>query len=141
MAVKLTSYISFDGNAKEAMEFYRSVFGGTVYSDTFASFASSDMPVAEADMDKIMHASLVGSDGIELMASDTPTGIDYETGARITLTLSGASESTLRDYWNKLAEGGKVTAPLQTAPWGDTFGMLVDKFGVNWMVNIGPEGK
>jgi PhnB protein len=138
MTVKLNSYISFNGDAKEAVEFYKSIFGGEVYSDTFASFASDEMPVAEVDKDKIMHAYLKGEHGIELMAADTPTGVSYEEGARLSLTLNGDDETLLRSYWDKLIEGGEITVPLEKAPWGDTFGMLVDKFGVAWMVDIGP---
>lgn len=138
MTVKLNSYISFKDNAKEAMEFYHSVFGGEVFSDTFASFASDEMPVADEDKDKIMHAYVKGDKGVELMLADTPTGMEYQDGMRITLTLNGDDEATLRGYWDKLAESGTVTMPLEKAPWGDVFGMLTDKFGVNWMVDIGP---
>lgn len=138
MTVKLNSYISFNGNAKEAMEFYKSIFGGEIFSDTFESFASSEMPVADEDKQKIMHAYLKGDNGIELMGADTPTGMTYTEGARIALTLNGDDEVTLRGYWDKLAEGGTITVPLEKAPWDDIFGMLTDKFGVNWMVDIGP---
>ena len=138
MTVKLNSYISFRDNAREAIEFYQSVFGGEVFSDTFRSFASDEMPVAEVDLDKTMHAYLKGGNGIELMAADTPTGMEYHDGARITLTLNGDDEAILRGYWDKLAEGGQITMPLDKAPWGDVFGMLVDKYGVNWMIDIGP---
>lgn len=138
MTVKLNSYISFNGNAKEAMEFYKSIFGGEIFSDTFESFASSEMPVADEDKQKIMHAYVKGDNGIELMGADTPTGMTYNEGARITLTLNGDDDAALRGYWDKLAEGGTITVPLEKAPWGDVFGMLTDKFGVNWMVDIGP---
>lgn len=138
MTVKLNSYISFNGDAKEAIAFYQTVFGGQVYSDTFGSFASPEMPVEAADNDKIMHAYLQGSNGVELMLADTPTGMPYETGSRIALTLNGDDETTLREYWEKLAEGGNITVPLAKSPWGDIFGMVTDKFGVSWMVDIGP---
>lgn len=138
MTVKLHSYISFNGNAREAMEFYKSVFGGEVYSDTFASYASDDVPVTEDDMGKIMHAYLKGDNGIELMAADTPTGMTYSEGARLSLTLNGDDEAQLRAYWDKLSDGATINAPLEKAPWGDTFGMLTDKYGVNWMIDITP---
>lgn len=137
MTVKLNSYISFKDNAKEAIDFYKSIFGGTVYSDTFGSFADK-MPSDPADADKIMHAYLKGENGVELMASDTPTGMEFHSGAQISLTLNGDDEAILREYWTKLADGGTITMPLEASPWGDTFGMLTDKFGVNWMVDIGP---
>ena len=137
MTVKLNSYISFDGNAKEAIEFYKSVFGGEVFMDTFDSYADK-MPMNDADNGKIMHAFLKGDNGIELMAADTPTGMQHQSGAQISLTLNGDDEAKLREYWDKLVEGGQVSMPLDKAPWGDTFGMLVDKFGINWMIDIGP---
>ncbi len=138
MAVRLHSYVSFKDNAKEALAFYHSIFGGEVYSDTFESFASDEMPVADVDKQKIMHGYLKGDNGIELMAADTPTGMAFTDGARITLSLSGDDEETLRGYWEKLSVEGTVAMPLAKAPWGDTFGMLTDKFGINWMVDIGP---
>ena len=85
-----------------------------------------------------MHAYLKGDNGIELMASDTPSSIEYQDGARITLTLNGDDDALLRGYWDKLADGGTVTMPLDKAPWGDVFGMVTDKFGVCQMVDIGP---
>lgn len=137
MTVKLNSYISFNGNAKDAVEFYKSVFGGEVFMDTFGSFADK-MPVSEGDEDKIMHAYLKGDNGIELMVSDTPSDMSFQSGAQISLTLNGDDEVKLKEYWNKLSEGGKVTLPLEKAPWGDTFGLVIDKFGINWMIDIGP---
>jgi PhnB protein len=137
MTVKLNSYIACKDNAKELLEFYQSIFGGEVYMDTFGSF-SDKMPVDDADKDKVMHAHLKGDNGIELMFSDTPSSMNYQEGSRITLTLNGDDETNLRKYWDKLSEGGTITMPLDKAPWGDTFGMLVDKFGINWMVDIGP---
>lgn len=137
MTVKLNSYISFKDNAREAVAFYKSVFGGEVFMDTFGSFADK-MPIDDEDKDKIMHAYLKGDNGIELMMSDTPKGMEFAQGAQISLTLNGDDETILRDYWDKLSDGGTITMPLDKAPWGDTFGMLTDKFGINWMVDIGP---
>lgn len=137
MPARLHSYISFNGDAKEAMDFYRSIFGGEVYTSTFASFESPDMPVEPEDKEKIMHAFLKGDNDIELMASDTPSTMPYNDGTRVTLSLSGDDEQLLRGYWNNLCEEGTITVPLGKSPWGDTFGMLTDKFGVNWMVDIG----
>ncbi len=137
MTAKLNSYIHFNGNAREAMEFYKSVFGGEVYSDTFEKYASDAMPVAEEDKDKIMHAFLKGDNGIEIMGSDTPSHMEFQAGARLSLTVNGDDETLLRGYWDRLSEGATVTVPLEKAPWGDTFGMLTDKFGIEWMVNIG----
>lgn len=133
--ISLNSYISFNGNAREAVEYYKSIFGGEATVDTFSSFVDS-MPVTPEDADKIMHAHIKGDNGIELMLADTPTGMNYDEGMRISLTLSGDDEATLTEYWQKLSGDGTVTMPLEKSPWGDMFGMLKDKFGVDWMINI-----
>jgi PhnB protein len=135
MSVKLNSYISFNGNAREAAEFYKSVFGGELHMDTYEKFGGK-MPLSDADKNKIMHAYLKGDNDIEMMMADSPSGMEYKTGSQISLSLSGEDETLLRSYWDKLSADGNVTMPLDKAPWGDTFGMLVDKFGVTWMVNV-----
>ena len=132
MPTLLNPYLSFSDNAKEAMEFYHSVFGVELTSNTFAEYQASEDP---ADVDKIMHAQLETENGFVLMASDTPTwmGSPRPNGA---ISLSGTDHAELRGYWNKLTEGGTVLQPLEKAQWGDSFGMLDDKFGVAWFVNI-----
>jgi len=136
MPSQLNAYVSFKDNARQALEFYKSVFGGKVELHTF-----DEMPgVAADETDKIMHGMLTADNGITFMAADTPKGMTFTEGARISMSLSGDNEPELRGYWDKLAEGGNITMPIAKAPWGDTFGMLVDKFGIQWMVNIaGPK--
>ena len=134
MQSKLNPYISFEGTAREAMEFYKSVFAGTLELSTFGEAGMTDHGVQP---DQIMHASLVADNGITLMAADTATGMrEYVAGTNMSISLSGDDEAELTDYYNKLVEGGTVEQPLTKAPWGDTFGMCIDKFGVFWMVNI-----
>ncbi len=135
MQTKLNPYISFRDNAREAMEFYRTVFGGKLDLNTFEEFHASEDP---AENNKIMHAQLEADNGITFMAADTPNSMEYKPGDNISMSLSGNNEAELRGYWDKLSEGGTVTMPFDKAPWGDTFGMLVDKFGIQWMVNIAP---
>ncbi len=133
MRSKLNPYFSFKDNAREAMEFYTTVFGGKLDINTFKESHMSQDP---SDDDKIMHSMLETDNGMTLMASDSPNGQEYAPGGPVTLSLSGDNEAELRGYWNKLIDGGTVTVPLEKAPWGDTFGMLTDKFGIKWMVNI-----
>lgn len=135
MGTQLNPYLSFRDNAKEVMEFYQWVFGGELAISTFTEFHASDDP---AEQDKIMHSMLTAEGGLVLMASDTPNRMDYTPGNNFSISLSGeqADEGELRGYWDKLSAGGTVTMPLGPAPWGDTFGMCTDKFGVNWLVNI-----
>lgn len=135
MATRLNPYLRFDGSARQAMEFYQSVFGGELKMNTFGEFGMQDSPQA----DQIMHAQLETESGYTLMASDTPPGMPYNPGDTITISLSG-DEEVLRDHFNALAEGGKIGTPLEKQMWGDEYGDLVDKFGVSWMVNLGGLG-
>ena len=132
MSSRLNPYVSFSDNARQAMEFYKDVFGGTLTISTFGEFGAQDSP----DADKIMHSQLEGDQGFVLMGADTPTGMDYSPGNNIAVSLSGEDADELRGYWQKLSEGGIVSVPLEVQMWGDEFGMCVDQFGVPWMINI-----
>jgi PhnB protein len=129
----LNPYLNFRDNARQAMEFYREVFGGKLNLNTFGEYGDASAPGA----DNIMHAQLETDSGFTLMASDAPPGMDVSEGeGNITISLSGDDEQELRGYWDKLSEGGNVTMPLEKQMWGDIFGMCTDKFGVPWMVDI-----
>lgn len=133
MTVLLNPYLSFRDDAREAMQFYQSVFGGELSLNTFAEFQASQDP---AEQDKIMHGMLEAENGLVLMGADTPNSMEYRPNEGFSISLSGDDEGELRRYWETLSGGGTVVSPLEASPWGDTFGMCVDKFGVNWMVNI-----
>ena len=133
MQSKLNPYLSFRDNARQAMEFYKTVFGGKLTMNTFKEFQASQDP---GEDNKIMHAMLEAENGITFMAADTPNGMEFRSGTSMSMSLSGGNEAELRGYFEKLASGGMITMPLEKAPWGDTFGMLTDQFGVSWMVNI-----
>ncbi|MCU1401700.1 MAG: PhnB protein [Microbacteriaceae bacterium] len=135
MATRLNPYLGFRDTARQAIDFYQTVFGGDVTRSTFAEFHASEDP---AEQDKIMHSTLTTDNGLTLMASDTPNSMDYKPGTNYSVSLSGEDEDELRGYWDKLADRGTVTMPLEKAPWGDSFGMVNDQFGVTWMINIGP---
>ncbi|MGH3461815.1 MAG: VOC family protein [Kribbellaceae bacterium] len=132
MASRLNPYISFSDNAREAMEFYKDVFGGTLTMNTFGEYGDKDAP--EANL--IMHGLLETDNGFTLMGADTPPGMEYKPGTNMSVSLSGDDGDELRGYWDKLSEGGMVTVPLEKQMWGDEFGMCVDRFGIGWMVNI-----
>jgi PhnB protein len=138
MATTLNPYLGFRDNAREAMEFYRSVFGGELAIHTFAEFHASE-EVDEQEL--VMHGQLETPSGFTLMASDTPKSMGYTPGSTITISLSGKPEddAELRGYWERLSEGATITMPLDKAPWGDVFGMLTDRFGTVWMMSIGTE--
>jgi PhnB protein len=133
MQSRLNPYLGFRDNARQAMEFYHSVFGGKLEMNTFKDFQASDDPREE---NKIMHSQLEADNGMTLMAADTPNSMEYRPGSSISVSLSGDNHAELSGYWDKLSDGGQVVMPLEKAPWGDYFGMCADKFGVNWMVNI-----
>ncbi len=133
MQTKLNAYLSFKDNAREAMEFYQTVFGGKLDINTFKEFGASQDP---SEDNKVMHAMLEGDNDITFMASDTPNSMDFKPGNNFSMSLSGDNEAGLTNYFNKLVEGGQITMPLEVAPWADKFGMLTDKFGVAWMINI-----
>lgn len=132
MASRLNPYLSFGDNARQAMEFYRTVFGGTLTMTTFGEFGEADSPTA----DTIMHGMLETAGGFTLMAADTPPGMVHDPGTNIAVSLSGDDAEELRGYWDKLSGSGTVSVPLARQMWGDEFGMCVDGFGVTWMVNI-----
>lgn len=136
MTSRLNPYVSFDGNAREAMEFYRGVFGGTLATTTFAEFGMTE----GGQGDKIMHALLETDAGFALMGADLPPGMPHQPGNTMSISLSGDDAEQLRGYWGGLADGGTVTMPLEKQMWGDEFGMCTDRFGVGWMVNIAGTG-
>ena len=133
MSSQLNPYLSFRGQAREAMEFYQSVFGGQLDVMAFADMGGMGVP--EAEQQQVMHSSLSVSDSVQLMGSDVPSHMegDFPNGR---ISLSGDDEATLRGWYDALAAGGTVNMPLEKAPWGDWFGDVTDRFGVSWMVNI-----
>jgi len=133
MQSKLNPYINFKDNTREAMEFYRTVFGGKLNISTFKEFHASQDP---GEDNLIMHSVLEADNGITIMASDTPDRMEYRPGTNMSISLSGDNEAELKAYFEKLSAGGTITMPLEKAMWGDSFGMCIDKFGVQWLVNI-----
>lgn len=132
MTVRLNPYLGFRDSAREALEFYHSVFGGSL---TVGTFREMGMEVDAADADKVMHGQLEGENGLLLMASDSPSGRRADTGSSISVSLSGDDLEALTRYWEGLSDGATVIEPFTQAPWGDTFGMLTDRFGTTWLVN------
>ncbi len=132
MTSRLNPYLSFSDDARQALEFYRQVFGGELAVSTFGEAGGATGP----DADKVMHGQLETPAGYTLMASDTPAGMDRTVGTNISVSLSGDDADQLRSYFEGLSRGGTVTMPLEKQVWGDEFGMCVDPYGIAWMVNI-----
>jgi PhnB protein len=133
MASRLNPYISFDNNARQAMEFYKAIFGGNLTLSTFGEYGQPDAPIAE----NIMHAVLETNQGFTLMAADTPPEMTHNPGDNIAVSLSGDDVDELHRYWERLTDGGTVSVPLEKQMWGDEFGACTDRFGIPWLVNIG----
>jgi PhnB protein len=131
MSSALSPYLNFNGNARQALEFYRSVFGGTLNLNTFADFGNQG-----ADSDRIMHGQLQTDAGYTIMAADVTSDMTYQPMAGFSVSLSGDDADTLRGYFEKLSAGGTTTMPLAKQVWGDEFGMCIDQFGTSWLVNI-----
>lgn len=137
MASRLNPYLNFDGDARQAMEFYEEVFGGTLAVHTYGESGQTGTPEA----DKVMHGMLETPSGFTLMGADVPPGMEHTPGNNFSVSLSGDNDAELRGYWGKLSAGGSVAVPLEKQMWGDVFGMCTDRFGIPWMVNISePQG-
>jgi PhnB protein len=132
--VMLNPYLTFDRQTRAAMEFYHQVLGGSLNIQTFGDFGA---PVSEGYKDMVMHAR-IDADDLIIMASDSQEGSTPTVGDNISLSLSGGPEDheRLTKVFNEPSDGGTTSMPLSDAPWGATFGMFTDKFGINWLVNI-----
>lgn len=134
MTMNLSPYIQFQDNAREALTFYQSIFGGTLTISTFGEFDDSLDKDAGA---LVMHGQLETDADFVIMGSDTPASMPYAPGARVSLAIFGSNEDTMAQYYRALLnQGGSTQMPLEKAPWGDSFGMVTDQYGVDWMFNI-----
>jgi PhnB protein len=132
MTSRLNPYLNFNGNARQAMEFYRNVFGGELAVTSFAEFGMEG-----PDANRVMHSQLDTNAGYTLMGADVTSDMEYQAVAGASVSISGDDGEALRGYFEALSAAGTVTMPLQKQAWGDEFGMCVDQFGVPWLVNIG----
>ncbi|HLO93085.1 MAG TPA: VOC family protein [Burkholderiaceae bacterium] len=136
----MIAYLSFDGRCDEALDFYAAALGGrkTMRSTYGEAPPAADMPPAPASWkDKIMHARIEAR-GLTLMGSDMPPGMPFEGYKGFSLTVSAHDKAEGERLFKALSEGGQVTMPFSATFWSPGFGMLVDRFGVPWMVNTEP---
>lgn len=139
--VQVHPYVNYKGNCEEAFNFYKSIFGGEFnYVGKFKDMPGEHQHAPE-DGEKIMHMSLPLGGGTMLMGSDYPKDMEnlYVAGTNITLTVTPESEEEARRIFNALSAGGRVTMPQEKTFWGSLFGMLIDKYGINWMVDYALE--
>ena len=131
--MEISPYLFFNGNCEEALEFYRSALGGEVH---ISRFEGSPMAAELPDnwKNKVMHATLTSGDATFMASDSTPTQ-NRTPGRNIAMSIGTSEEASADRIFAKLSEGGNVTMPLQKTFWGATFGMLVDKYGIEWMIN------
>jgi PhnB protein len=133
----IVAYITFNGNTEEAFEFYKSALGGKITNlQRFGDSPQGDK-ISEADQNKVMHIALEAPGGIQLMGNDHVDfmGGSYIAGNNFSLTFHPDNRQEADKLFNNLSAGGKVIVPMSQAPWGDYFGMFIDKFGIKWMIN------
>lgn len=148
MTIATTTHLNFRGTAREALEFYRSVFGGEV---TLATYGDMGMPAGVPGADRVVFGQVENADGFRLMAYDIPGAEEdlaatagmtsRENGATLTdrtffQSLRADSLEELSGYWTALAEGASIVEPLAASPWSPGFGMLTDRFGVTWVLDV-----
>lgn len=139
----INPHINFNGNAEEAFNFYRSVFGGEFAKIMrFKDLASAEFPVAEHEANKIMHIALPIGKNV-LMANDVPEilGRTSENENRSKIAISAESKEEAERLFNALSAGGQIEMPISDSPWGSYFGMFRDKYGIEWMVDFDPNYK
>lgn len=140
---QINPHINFNGNAEEAFNFYKSVFGGEFAKIMrFKDLSSPEFPVAEKDANKIMHIALPIGKSI-LMANDVPErmGRTNENENRSKIVISAESKEEADKLFSGLSAGGKIEMPISDSPWGSYFGMFRDKYGIEWMVDFDPKYK
>jgi PhnB protein len=130
----ITAYLNFDGNCREAMEFYQRCFGADLHLMPFSEFEGKcDFPPEAKD--RVIHASLTNGQ-VRLMASDSMPGMPLQEGNNVHLSIDCDSLEEIQRLFAALGENGKVTMPLQDMFWGAHFGMVTDRFGIHWMFNF-----
>jgi PhnB protein len=132
----LNPYLNFNGNAEEAFNFYKSVFGGEFATVMRFDQMPGDQKPASDEANKIMHIALPVGKGNMLMASDVAQAYPQAVaGTNYSISITADSEEEARKLFDGLSQGGNVTVPLDKAFWGSLFGMLTDKFGIQWMMS------
>ncbi|QHL86624.1 VOC family protein [Nibribacter ruber] len=139
----INPHINFNGNAEEAFNFYKSVFGGEFARIVrFRDFTSAEYPMAESEAEKIMHIALPIGQNM-LMANDVPASMGRvdENENRSKISVSTESREEAERIYNGLSEGGTVEMPMEDSPWGSYFGMFRDKYGIEWMIEFDPNSR
>lgn len=134
MSITTTTHLNFRGDARAALEFYQSVFGGDLAVITYADAHSV---TAADEAQQIMWGQVVSADGFHVMAYDVPAHTAHDPGTiPVFVSVRGADTAEISRYWEKLADGSEVVVPLGQAAWSPLYGMLTDRFGVTWVLDV-----
>ena len=134
MSITTTTHLNFRGDARSALEFYQSVFGGDLAAITYADAHSV---TAADEAQQIMWGQVASPDGFRIMAYDVPSHTSHDPGTiPVFVSVRGSEAAEITDYWEKLASGSEVVVPLGQAAWAPLYGMLKDRFGVTWVLDV-----
>lgn len=134
MSITTTTHLNFRGDARPALELYRSVFGGTLVAVTYAD---AHNVTAEAEADQIMWGQVVSDAGFRVMAYDVPSHTAHAPGViPVFVSVRGVDADEIRGYWEKMSPASSIVVPLAPAAWAPLYGMLVDPFGVTWVFDV-----
>ncbi len=134
MSVLTTPHLNFRGQARDALSFYQSVFGGDL---TVVTYADAHNITADDEADQVMWGQVESPEGLRVMAYDVPSHAPWEPGViPVFVSVRGTDTAELTAYWEKLSDGANVVVPLGPARWAPLYGMLRDKFGITWVLDI-----
>ncbi|MBO3089735.1 VOC family protein [Cellulomonas dongxiuzhuiae] len=134
MTISTTTHLNFRGQARDALELYRSVFGGDLTAVTYAQAGAVTDPL---EADQVMWGQVASAAGFRVMAYDVPSHTAYEPGVNpVFVSVRGTDADELRGHWENLAVGASVRVPLAEAAWSPLYGMLTDRFGVTWVLDL-----
>lgn len=136
MSINVTPHLNFRGNAREALEFYQTVFGGDLVVASYADMGNAD----PASADQVTWGQVVSDSGFHVMAYDVYPHLPYEQGKDpFFVSVRGTDADELQRYWDKLSEGAEVKQPLGPTQWAPLYGQLTDRFGITWVLDIAVE--
>lgn len=134
MTLTVVTHLNFRGQAREALQFYRSVFGGKIVVRTYADAWSVTDP---SEANQVMWGQVASEDGFRIMAFDVPSSRPWSPGeAAFFVSLISESETEIASRWSLLGDGGSVLHPLEPAQWSPLYGMLKDRFGITWVLSV-----
>lgn len=135
--ITVTNHLNFRGDARAALEFYRSVFGGDLTVVTYKDAQNVQDP---SEADQVMYGQVAAENGFRVMAYDVPSRLPWDAGENaFFVSVRGDSEEEIAPLWEKLSDGATVVQPLAPSGWTPLYGMLADRFGITWVLDVAVE--